>query len=728
MSTELTLPVGGMTCAACVGHVEHALLALPGVDAAAVNLMTRSAKVSFDPSKQQPDALVAAVNEAGYFAELPSTSTTLIDAQRAQDAELASEARSRFIRAGVALVAGVIVMTVGMPLMHGADQGAGHAAHDAAPWLSWLLIAGSVVVVAATAGPIFSRAFRAARARTTDMNTLVVIGVLASIIASIGGALYVDASLFIVGFVLLGQGLEARARGKTMSALQSLASLRPDVAHRVMDDGSIVDAPLSELRRGDLVLLRPGEPVVADATIEEGESHVDESVLTGEPVPVKKGIGDVVVGGTTNGGQALRARVLRTGDDSTLSRLLRLLRDAQASKAPTQRLADRVAAVFVPVILLLAALTFAVWWAIGGTDAAVLHAVAVLVIACPCAMGLAVPTAVMVATGRAARQGILIKGGEVLERAADVDAVIFDKTGTLTRGRPAVVGFAGDEDALTLAATVERSSEHPLAHAIVEEAKARGRKTGRATDVKVVVGGGVQGVVDGVVVAVGNDRLVSKIDEGLEASEREFMAAGHAVVRVGVDGVARALVAVDDPIRPEAKEVVRALGRPTRMLTGDREETARRVAALVGIDEVDARLLPQDKHLIVRGLPGRVMVVGDGINDAPALAEAWVGVAMGSGTEVAVDAADVALLRPDLRGITVLLALAQQTRRVMRQNLAWAFGYNVVMIPVAAGLFAFAGLELSPVMAAAAMALSSVSVVTNSLRLARSDLHVEATA
>ncbi|MDP2340110.1 MAG: heavy metal translocating P-type ATPase [Deltaproteobacteria bacterium] len=722
MSTALTLPVGGMTCAACVGHVEEALRALPGVDDAAVNLMTRSAKVSFDPARVQPERLVDAVNAAGYFAELPSTSTSLIDQQRALDADVTNEARSRFVRAAIALVAGVVVMAVGMPLMHGSHE---------RPWLHWVLIGVSVVVVAVTAGPIFSRAFRAARARTTDMNTLVVIGVLASIAASITGALYVDAALFIVGFVLLGQGLEARARGRTTQALQGLAKLRADVAHRVFDDGTIVDVPLADLRRGDLVLLRPGEPVVADATIEEGESHVDESMLTGEPLPVKKAVGDVVVGGTTNGGQMLRARVLRTGDDSTLSRLLRLLRDAQASKAPTQRLADRVAAVFVPVILLLAAITFGIWWAVVDVDAAVQHAVAVLVIACPCAMGLAVPTAVMVATGRAAQLGILVKGGEVLERAADVDAVVFDKTGTLTRGRPEVVAFVGADDVLLQAAAVERASEHPLATAIVQEAQRRGLKLRKAKDVKAIPGHGVQATVDGVVVVVGNDRLVSEIDEALKVSEQRLFDAGHTVVRVGVDGVARGLIAVDDPVRPEAKDVVRALqafrragSQPTRMLTGDREESARRVAAAVGIVDVDARLLPQDKHLIVRGLGGRVMVVGDGINDAPALAEAWVGVAMGSGTEIAVDAADVALLRSDLRGLPLLLSLARQTRRVMRQNLAWAFGYNVVMIPVAAGVVP--GLEMSPVLASAAMALSSVSVVTNSLRLARTKL--EATA
>ncbi len=714
--SELTLPVGGMTCAACVHHVEDALRSLTGVDAAAVSLMTRSARVSFDPAQVEPDQLVEAVNDAGYFAELPSTSVSLIDRQRAQDAELRAEARGRLVRAAVALFAGVVVMTVGMPLAEAATQG------------RWLLTVAAVAVVAGTAGPLFARAFRAARRGTTDMNTLVVIGVLASIAASMLGAVYVDAALFIVGFVLLGQGLEARARGHTLQALQALASLRSDLAHRVLDDGSVVDAPLSELRRGDLLLVRPGEAIVADATVEEGQSHVDESMLTGEPLPVKKGVGDVVVGGTTNGGQTLHARVLRTGDDSTLSRLLLLLREAQASKAPTQRLADQVAAIFVPSIVVLAFVTLGIWWIVVDVDAALVHAVAVLVIACPCAMGLAVPTAVMVATGRAARLGILVKGGDVLERAAEIDLVVFDKTGTLTLGKPQVVASDCDDQVLALAAAVERASEHPLAKAIVDEAQRRGLKPKKAKGIKVMAGSGVEGVVDGVVVGVGNDRLASRIDEAMQLSERQLLEGGLAVVRVSVDGVISGLLAIDDPLRPEAAEVIQALHRPTRMLTGDSDQTARRVAAAVGINDVDARLLPQDKHLIVRGLPGRVMVVGDGVNDAPALAEAWVGVAMGSGTEVAAGAADVVLLRPDLRGLLSLVALARQTRRTMRQNLVWAFGYNVVMIPVAAGAFAFAGLELNPVLASMAMALSSVSVVTNSLRLARSPLGTQGAA
>jgi Cu+-exporting ATPase len=439
-------------------------------------------------------------------------------------------------------------------------------------------------------------------------------------------------------------------------------------------------------------------------------------------VPQKKQTGDVVVGGTTNTSSSLTIEVSRTGDDSTVSRLLQLLREAQAQKAPTQRLADRVAAIFVPVILALAAVTFAVWFFVGGVDAAIVHAVAVLVIACPCAMGLAVPTAVMVATGRAAQQGVLIKGGEVLERAADVDAVIFDKTGTLTVGRPGVSEFVvreGRDDVIARALAVERASEHPLAKAITQHPAWSALPKKKAKDQNVVVGSGVSGVVDGKVVVVGNRRFGFSVDDALAAAEARLLDSGHSVVFFAEDGVACVVVGVRDAVRAEASDVVKRLGVPSRMLTGDQPATAKRVADDVGVGTVDASLLPADKVRIVNEQGGHALFVGDGVNDAAALAAAWVGVAMGSGAEVAVRAADVALLRGDLRGLLVLLDVARAARRVMRQNLIWAFGYNVVMVPIAAGVFAAAGLELSPMLASAAMALSSISVVTNSLRLQR---------
>lgn len=708
--TELTLPVGGMTCAACVSHVETALKAWPGVGDVAVNLMTRSARVAFDPARADAAALVEVVNKAGYFAELPSQASVL-DQQQGLDHELADEATDKLRRAIIAIIAGAAVMTGSMVW------------HHQLPAALWIAI--GVVGVIATGGPIASRAWSAARAHTTDMNTLVVLGVLASLLGSAFGDIYVDAALFIVGFVLLGQSIEARARRRTTTALSALAALRPTVAHRQTDDGSIVELALDQVRRGDLLVVRPGERVPADGRVKDGVSHVDESLLTGEPQPLKKQKGDSVAAGTTNQSQALTIEVTRTGDDSTLSRLLRLLRDAQAQKAPTQRLADRVAAIFVPVILVIAAITFGVWFFVGSVDDAIVHAVAVLVIACPCAMGLAVPTAVMVATGKAAQQGVLIKGGEVLERAATIDAVIFDKTGTLTLGRPAVVDVAGAGGAVDLAVVaralaVERASEHPLARAVAAHPAWSAVPKKRAKDTVVVEGGGLTGVVEGTAVAVGNRRLGFSVDDDLAAAEARFLAAGHTVVFFAEAGVARVVVGVADPVRDEARDVVAGLAVPSRMLTGDQLPTAERVARDVGVGSVDAGLLPADKVRIVKEVGGHVMVVGDGVNDAAALAAAWVGVAMGSGAEVAVQAADVALLRGDLRGLLTLVHVARGARRVMRQNLLWAFGYNVVMVPVAAGALAFAGLELSPMLASAAMALSSVSVVANSLRLQRS--------
>ncbi len=723
----VTLPVGGMTCAACVGHVERALQKLPGVSDVAVNLVTRSARVSFDAEADAAvfaPVLVDAVNDAGYFAELPSSSTSVLAEQEKLDSEMRQEARQTLLRAAVALAAAAVVMagsmlTMGTPMaseMAGATvPGAMGSMPIAVVVPTWIWLVITIVVVALTGGPIFSRALAAARAGSTDMNTLVVLGVVAALTSSIfSHHVYADAALFIVGFVLLGRSIEARARRSTTSALSALASLRPAIAHRRLDDGSVVDLAADDVRKGDTLIVRPGERIAADGVVVSGSGFVDEALLTGESAPKKKQKGADVVAGSTNAGDALVVEVSRTGDDATLSRLVQLLRDAQSHKAPTQRFADRVASVFVPAIVVAAVVTFGVWFFAGGIDAAFAHATAVLVIACPCAMGLAVPTAVMVATGRAAQQGVLIKGGAVLERAADIDVVVFDKTGTLTRGQPSVVDVAGDLDACARAAAVEAASQHPLARAIV----ARFPTTKTARDVVVVEGKGVRGVVDAaqrsVTVEVGN----------FGHAIPESLARAGAAVYVAEDGVVTAVVVVEDAVREEAKDVVRALALPTRMLTGDRREVALVVAHAVGIHDVDvdASLLPADKVRLVEEMKksGRhALVVGDGINDAAALAAAHTGVALGSGTDTAIAAADVALLQPDLRGLLVLRDTAKRARRVMRQNLVWAFGYNVVMVPIAAGVFAFAGVELTPMWASAAMALSSISVVTNSLRLRR---------
>jgi Cu+-exporting ATPase len=743
--TSITLPVGGMTCAACVAHVEHALQATPGVSNVVVNLMTRSAAVTFDTARVAATQLVDAVNSAGYAAELPSSAASVLADQQANEADLAHEVKDRFVRAAIALSAAALAMLVSMPLMHGTRP------DPLAHWLMtfidpplramWpglyalpsstllaVIVVGGGAALTATLGPIAQRAWQAAKHKNTDMNTLVVFGVGASLLSSLLGDIYVDAALFITGFVLLGQGLEARARQRATSALHALATLQPAVAHRIFDDGSIADVPLADLRRMDTIVVRAGERVPADAIVVEGSSDVDESMLTGESRRVPKAKGSTIVGGTVNGSQPLHAKVERLGDDSVLSRLLRLVREAQSAKAPTQRLADKIAAVFVPSILVLAAVTFAVWWGLRDVEHGVRFAVAVLVIACPCAMGLAVPTAVMVATGAAARAGVLIKGGDVLEKAAAIDLVVFDKTGTLTLGAPTVVDvvvFAEHtrDDVLALAAGVERTSEHPLARAIVAAAKPK-----RAKDVVVVEAAGVVGSVSGMVVAVGNRRLLEQrnitLQPDVESAEARLLADGHIVVFVVVDGAVAALVAINDAVRDDAASSVAALaalGIKARMLTGDRRETALRVGTAVGIADVDAEVLPADKLARITALSTThtTMMVGDGVNDAAALAAASVGVGMGSGTDVAIAAADVALLRPQLAGLVTLVRTARAARRVMHQNLAWAFGYNVVMIPIAAGVLTPLGIELSPILASVAMALSSVSVVTNSLRLAR---------
>ncbi len=746
-TTRLSLPVGGMTCAACVAHVEHALAAQPGVSDVVVNLMTRSAAVTLDPAMITAEALVTAVNDAGYAAELPASTADVLADQRKNEAELAHEVKDRFVRAAVALVGGAIAMLVSMPLMHGtrADPVAhwlmtfidpplraiwpGLYTLPSSAVLTSLLIGGGLVLLV-TLGPIAARAVSAARHKTTDMNTLVLFGVGASLLSSLLGEIYVDAALFITGFVLLGQGLEASARQRATSALHALATLQPAIVHRELDDGTVVDVALGELRRDDIVVIHAGERVPADAVVIEGSGDVDESMLTGESRAVGKTVGSVVVGGTVNGSQGLRAKVQRLGDDSVLARLLRLVRDAQSAKAPTQRLADRVAAIFVPTILVLAAVTFAVWWGISGLQEAARYAVAVLVIACPCAMGLAVPTAVMVATGAAARRGVLIKGGDVLERAASIDVVIFDKTGTLTVGHPVVVDvvcFGGAErvDVLAKAAAVERTSEHPLAKAVVE---AHGAPPRRAKDVEAIAGAGLRGSVANVVVGVGNRRLAAAmgivVGADADAAEARLLAAGHIVVFVMVDAAVSAVVALDDAVRADARAAVdglRGLGITPHMLTGDRRATAERIAAELGIDHVDAEVLPAEKLTTVKALSAshHTMMVGDGVNDAAALAGASVGVGLGGGTDVAIAAADVALLRPQLSGLVTLVTIARRAKRVMHQNLVWAFGYNVVMIPIAAGVLTPVGIELSPILASVAMALSSVSVVTNSLRLAR---------
>jgi Cu+-exporting ATPase len=608
---------------------------------------------------------------------------------------------------------------------------------------------GLTATILAWAGrDIYRRAWKAVRHGSADMNTLVALGTgsafVYSLIATIAPSLfarngiapdvYYEAVIFIIGLVLAGRAIEARARRKTREALRRLVTLLPPSA-RVEESGKFVDKPLAEVRSGEVVVVRPGERIPVDGILLDGSSDVDESMLTGEPLPVAKTTGDPVVGGTLNTTGAFRYRATSVGAESVLARIVALMEEAQSSRAPIQRLADKVSAVFVPVVLGIAIVTFIAWYFIAGPTAlphAIAAAVSVLIIACPCAMGLAVPTAVMVATGRGAEMGLLIKGGEVLQRAGDVDTVVLDKTGTVTEGTPTVarviaMGALAEAEILAYAAALERHSEHPVAAAIVRAAVGRDLSLSPATEFRSRTGSGVTGKVKGHEVAVGNAALMR--ERGVAVQDPRHQDGSSSLeasseLYVAVDGLVVGVIVVSDSLRPTSREAVQRLLEmevDVVLLTGDRLRTAEAIATEIGVRRVVAEVLPQDKVAEIRRLQtlGRVVaMVGDGINDAPALAQSDVGISMPKGTDIAIEASDIALMRSDLRGVPAAISLSRQTMATMKQNLFWAFVYNVIGIPIAAGvLYPFTGLMLSPIIASAAMALSSVSVVTNSLRL-----------
>jgi P-type Cu+ transporter len=768
MSESCTIPVTGMTCAACSGRVQRTLERTAGVNTANVNLMTGAATVAYDPAVVTPERLVDTIRSTGYGAELPLPEDATEDRLGAQDAARDQEIRDLRRRFIVSAVAAVLTMLFGMPLAEGAGAAGdplmrimmplGRAMQRLIPALDrvspgqsrYLLLGLTLPVVGWAGRQFYTRAWAAFRHHSADMNTLIAVGTGAAFLFSAAVTLasdwftargvethvYFEAVNWIIALVLLGNLLEARAKGRTSSAIRRLIGLRPATA-RVLREGREEDVPLAALRPGDEVLVRPGEKVPADGLVLEGTSNVDESMLTGEPVPAAKRAGDPLIGATVNRNGALRMRVERVGTDTVLSRIIHLVQQAQGTQAPIQRLADRVSAVFVPVVLSIAIATFVVWFDFGPAPAylqALVSAVTVMIIACPCAMGLAVPTAVMVSTGRGAELGVLIKGGEALERSQRIDTVVLDKTGTITEGRPAVrvVEPAPDADGnrlVELAAAVERSSEHPLGQAIVDEAASRKLPLVAATDFENRPGRGVVATVEGRRVAVGNAALLREldIDPATVALRADAMAAeGLTPMYVAVDGRLAGLIGVADPVRPTSRDAVkglRRLGIEPVMLTGDAMRTARTVAAAVGIERVLADVLPERKLEEIRRLQGMgrvVAMVGDGLNDAPALAQADVGVAMGTGTDVAIEAAAITLMRGDPMGVLTAIALARRTMRIVRQNLFWAFIYNVIGIPIAAGmLYPALGIRLTPAMAAAAMAVSSVSVVSNSLRLRR---------
>jgi P-type Cu+ transporter len=726
--------VSGMTCAACQSRVQRALAAEPGVLEASVNLVTKSAAVRYDAAAVKPERLVEAVRATGYNAELPAAEESHAHSAARHDHSEVLEVRELTLKAIVSVLAGIAAM--GMSMFAMGSQLTNYA----------LLALTAGILVWAGRG-IYHHAWMATRHGSADMNTLVALGTgsafIYSLIATIAPSLfarngiapdvYYEAVIFIIGLVLAGRAIEARATRKTSDALRRLVTLLPPIA-RVEANGVWVEKPLDEVRSDETVVIRPGERIPVDGILLDGESEVDESMLTGEPLPVAKTPGDKVVGGTVNTTGSFRYRATSVGADSVLARIVALMRDAQSSRAPIQRLADQVSAVFVPSVVVVAIVTFIAWYVIAGSAGlphAISAAVSVLIIACPCAMGLAVPTAVMVATGRGAELGLLIKGGEALQRAGDVNTVVLDKTGTVTEGTPAVasvtsLGSLSKEEILSYASSLERHSEHPVAAAIVRAAQ--------GTDVEFAVrefkshtGAGVTGKVNRRDVAVGNVRLMRQIGVSGEVGRRsgEFaMLEGASELYVAIDRRIAGVIAVSDSLRPTSRDAVQELetmGIEVILLSGDRRSTAESIAKAIGVNTVIADVLPEGKVKEIRSLQddGRVVaMVGDGINDAPALAQSDVGISMPKGTDIAIEASDIALMRSDLRGVPAAISLSRQTMTIMKQNLFWAFIYNVIGVPIAAGvLYPITGLMLSPVIASAAMALSSISVVGNSLRL-----------
>ncbi|MFB3827805.1 MAG: heavy metal translocating P-type ATPase [Bryobacteraceae bacterium] len=694
---RVDLPVTGMTCAACARSVERQLSDTPGVRRAHVNIATNTATVEYNPSETGVEQLITAIEEAGY------------GVARTAEPDQSGEHRAlrRRLRAAALFTLPLAVLGMAHGLIH-------------LRGMAWIQLALAAPVIFFSGAPFYGGAWTALRHKQANMNTLIALGTGAAFLYSLavtlsgGGAVYYEAAAVIITLILLGRLLESRAKGRASEAIRRLMDLQPKMA-RVERFGAELEIPVEQVEAGDLIIVRPGEKIAVDGVVRQGESAVDEAMLTGESMPVDKKPGDAVYGGTLNRAGAFRFEARKVGRATALAQMIEMVKRAQGSRAPVARLADVVSGYFTLGVLAAAGVTFAAWLFFAPLETALVNFVAVLIIACPCALGLATPTAIMVGAGRGAERGVLIKGGEALETADGIDTIVLDKTGTITLGKPEVTdvialnGWSG-QDLLRLAGGAERHSEHPLAHAIRERA---GDALPEPERFEAVAGAGVRARVEGREVTVGRPA-------GASYPELERLAAeGKTAVLVLVDGAPAGVIGIADTVKPEAAEAVRrlhAMGLEVWMITGDNRRTADAVAARVGIHNVLAGVLPDRKAAEIERLQAlgrKVAMVGDGINDAPALAEADLGIAIGTGTDAAMEAAGVTLMRGDLNGVVTALHLARRTMRVIRQNLFWAFAYNTVGIPLAAlGL-------LSPVLASAAMALSSVTVVTNSLRLKR---------